>query len=180
LTSKHGSVIIRMNSWIRPGEQAAVGPSRVLRKTTTAGGWPVTIDRSRFGFFLFLTVGLFGLTGLAGCGRSGSGAAKDERTVDDLLAHLKQNGVRIQSHEEMEYKGASKAWVFKTQGEEFYVVRFDLANSSERKALQKIASDFKITWGKTVLPVRVNGSFVLVGFETKDGISSVATAFDAF
>jgi uncharacterized protein YecT (DUF1311 family) len=115
---------------------------------------------------------------LSGCGKTGP----DTRTIDGLIEHFKQSGLMVtgKSGKSAEMLGASEGAGIEIFGKGVEVYRYDVAKEAQKLTLEKIAKEKSITFFSIVAPAKLNGGFVMIGYDEHPEKEKILKAFESW
>ena len=121
---------------------------------------------------------LFVVFTLSGCGKT----EPDTRTIDGLIEHFKQSDLIVtgKSGKSAEMIGASEGAGIEIFGKDIEVYRYDVAKEAQKLTLEKIAKEKSITVFSIVAPAKLNGGFVMIGYDEHPEKEKILKAFESW
>ena len=103
------------------------------------------------------------------------------RSIDDLVKHFASRGLSVGARSTKFYGmvGASDGAAVEILGDEVELYKYDLTDPGQRSIVGRARAEGTMTLIGTV-PVRVNGSFILAGYQDHAEKARILEAFQAF
>lgn len=116
---------------------------------------------------------------LAGCDNA---ARIDTRTIGNLVDHLQRTGLNIGETSPVmaEIVGAAEGSRIQVYGKGIEVYRYDVSNESQKLTLEKVKKENTLTAMNIVMPVTVNGAFVLATYHEHPEKERILKAFNSW
>ena len=109
-------------------------------------------------------------------------AEDSNRSIDQMLAYFEQGGMKVaETHPLTDTAGAQWAQSAQINGQTVRIYRFAPDISAEQKQrLESVKSAGKIQIDGKAVPAKINGPFVLTGYEENSRKDDLLTAFSGF
>lgn len=104
------------------------------------------------------------------------------KAIHDLISHFRDNGLDVGSltGRQPNALGAVSGCAVYVEGDEVEIYKYDNSDESERKLLEKYKIDGTITIMGSTVPIKVNGSFVLLFYQSNPKKDLLLKAFESF